>query len=493
MPFIGLEMPAGMFRNGTAFQAAGRWRDGSLVRWRDGVMRPIKGWTTRATVSGSPNPPRGAVAWRDNGGDPNLLFGTSNALWHMDIQGNLTNVTPTGLSAGRVNAVANTGFGGGFFGNATFGDPRPAGTTTLPATTWSLAPWGEDVIACSTFDRRLFLFDASVGTAATVLSNAPINNNAVVVTSERFVMALGAGADPRKVQWSDQEQNNVWAPAATNQAGSITLTTPGTLMAGLQTRGEVLLLSDHDAHTARYVGPPFVYGFERVGVACGLIAPLAATAVDQGVFWMGQGGFFLYSGGSVQSIPCEVRDYVFGDINTAQISKVVAVSNSSNGEVWWFYPAEASNECDRYVAFNYEEGHWMTGTMPRTSGVDRGAFPNPLWISPSAVVYNHEVGYTHGTDSPFVVSGPVSLGMGEVVMSAVSLIPDEKTQGDVNMTFTTRFQPNNTQRSYGPYTMKNPTSVRFTGRQVELRIDGVTNSDWRVGIPRLDVRPGGER
>jgi hypothetical protein len=55
------------------------------------------------------------------------------------------------------------------------------------------------------------------------------------------------------------------------------------------------------------------------------------------------------------------------------------------------------------------------------------------------------------------------------------------------------FYPNGTERDYGPYSMSNPTSIRFTGRQVRMRVEGVANSDWRVGINRLDAVPGGKR
>jgi hypothetical protein len=73
------------------------------------------------------------------------------------------------------------------------------------------------------------------------------------------------------------------------------------------------------------------------------------------------------------------------------------------------------------------------------------------------------------------------------------MIPDEKTQGDVNVTFKTRFYPNGTERDYGPYTMSTPTSLRFTGRQMRMRVSAVTLGDWRVGVNRLDVVAGGRR
>ena len=44
----------------------------------------------------------------------------------------------------------------------------------------------------------------------------------------------GAGGNPRKVQWSDREDNTLWTPAATNEAGDLELNTSGQIMAGIK-------------------------------------------------------------------------------------------------------------------------------------------------------------------------------------------------------------------------------------------------------------------
>ena len=41
--------------------------------------------------------------------------------------------------------------------------------------------------------------------------------------------------------------------------------------------------------------------------------------------------------------------------------------------------------------------------------------------------------------------------------------------------------------------MANPTNMRFTGRQVRMRVDGARLADWRVGVNRLDAVAGGRR
>ncbi len=491
MPLIPLQIQPGVYRNGTEFQASNRWHDANLVRWTEGTMRPIGGWRERDAVGASA--PRAALAWQDLSGDRRYAAGFHDALFAVSASGTITDITPVDLVAGDLSAEVNIGYGGGFYGLSSYGTARPDGGVYGEATTWALDNWGENLVACSLADGRLLEWDLNVANNATAISGAPIDNMSLVVTNERFLFALGAGGNPRKVQWSDREDNTTWTPLATNEAGDIELQTNGQIMLGLKTRGQTLILTSQDAHAVTYQGPPFVYGFERVGSSCGVISRKAAVSLDEGVFWMGKRGFHMYSGGAVQDLPCEVADYVFTDMSQAQVSKIYAVSNQAYNEVWWFYPSSGSMENDRYVAFNYAENHWTIGEIERTAAVDSGVFRSPIWFDASGVSFDHETGLAYDGADVFVESGPISLGAGDNVMAATMLIPDEKTQGDVSATFKTRFHPNDTLRSYGPYSMANPTSVRFTGRQVVMRVDGARLADWRVGVMRLEAKAGGLR
>lgn len=491
MPLVPLQIPAGVYRNGTEFQSSNRWYDANLVRWIEGTLRPVGGWRTRDTVGASA--PRAALAWADLSGGRQYAAGFHNALKVVNSAGAVTDITPADLVSGTLSAAVNTGYGGGTYGNDNYGVARPDTGNYLEATTWSLDNWGEYLVACSVADGRLLEWTLNTANNAVAISNAPTNNNALVVTDERFLFALGAGGNPRKVQWSDREDNTTWTPDVTNEAGDLILQTSGQIMLGIRTRGQTLILTDQDAHAATYQGPPFVYGIERVGSSCGTVSRRAAVAVDEGVFWMGLRGFHAYAGGAVQDLPCEVADYVFGSLNADQVSKVYAVSNQKFNELWWFYPSGASTENDRYVVYNYAEQHWAIGTIQRTAGVDAGVFSGPIWIDAAGVSYAHEKGFAHGGATVFAESGPISLGAGDNVMAVMELIPDEKTQGDVRAYFKTRFYPNDTLRQFGPYSMAAPTSVRFSGRQVQMRVEGVQLADWRVGVMRLELVAGGRR
>lgn len=492
MPLIPLTIPPGVYRNGTDFQQSGRWRDANLVRWRDGSLRPVGGWRVRAATAYA-EPPRGMVAWEDLTGDRWVAAGTYAKLYVTTAANVTSDITPVGFTSGDATASVNTGYGGGFFGTSFYGTERPDTGNYSEATTWAVDNWGENLVACSSSDGKLYEWSLNTAVVAAAISGAPTGNLSLHVTEERFLMALGAGGNPRKVQWSDREDNTTWTAAATNEAGDLELQTVGQIMCAVRVRGQSLILTDQDAHTATYTGPPFVYGFEKAGQSCGIASRKAVAVVDAGAFWMGYRSFFSYAGGAVQELPCDVADYVFGDINRAQISLVHAVHMSQHGEIWWHYPSGTSNECDRYVVLDYAEGHWSIGTMERTACVPRGVFKYPLWVDASGNLYDHEVGYNYDESMVFAESGPISLGAGDQVMKATKLIPDEETQGDVNVTLKSRFHPNDTERTYGPYSTANPTDVRLTGRQLRMRVEGQRLADWRVGTMRLNVVAGGNR
>jgi len=598
MALIPLKIPAGFYRTGTELDASGRWRDGSLVRWRDGSLRPIGGWRVNENIASiTTNAPRGMHTWESNNGTRYVAAGSYNELFAVISSGTAYDIAPTDLTAGSEDAAVNIGYGYGFYGAGTYGTPRPDTGNLVAATTWSLDNWGEYLVACSTADGRLLEWQLGTSSDAAVIANAPTSNNGLIVTEERFIFALGAGGNPRKVQWCDREDNTTWTPAATNEAGDIELQTSGQIETAIRTRGQTLIITDVDAHTARYIGPPYVYGFERVGTSCGIISRKAAADVDMGVFWMGNGGFYRFDGNLVSEIPCDVHDYVFDDINTSQKSKTWAFTNGQFGEIWWFYCSSNSTEIDRYVALDYKENHWIIGDLSRTTGASRGVFEYPMLMGQDGAMYDHEVGlsytdtqtltvtvsggvfyidgvitpqltlnrgytyifdqsdstntnhpiafresddtsYTDGvtttgtagtdgkttfvvpddapdslkyyctvhgnsmgntisvvtSDGVFAESGPISIGNGDNVMQVTDLIPDEKTQGDVNIKFKSRFYPNAAETVHGPYTPTSPTAVRFSGRQIRMRVEGDTPyAAWRVGTMRVDAKAGGRR
>lgn len=483
-----LEIPAGVYKNGTPYQGQGRWNNANLVRWQSGYMGPVKGWQLfdPVAVEGRPSD---IHQYRD-GADRKLAIGTHSHLYGTSA-GAIVDITPVGYTLGRRDRANAFGYGLGPYSAGAYGISTPSTGSVQPPTNWTLDNFGAFLVACANTDGKLYFWDGVTPTAE-VMTGSPSNTSAVVVSEERFVFALGADGNPALVQWSDQEDFTVWTPAATNQAGDILLQTSGAILNGLRIRGQLLILTSTDAHTASYVGAPLVYGFERVGSGCGALGAQASVATDNFAAWMGKSGFFIFDG-FVKPLQSEVYDYVYNDLNMNQAEKVAAWDNVENGEIWWMYPSASSIECDRYVAWSYRENHWTVGSLNRTCGSNDGVYDLPVLASPDGFIYSHEVGFNYNGAIPFAETSPFELGNGDQVYMARHLYPDEKTQGDVTATFRTRFYPNGDEYTFGPYTMNAPTDVRFTGRQVVMRVDAAVNTDWRFGIPRLDVSAGGSR
>jgi hypothetical protein len=489
---IAIDPPPGQYRNGTILQSMGRWRDASLVRFYEGTTQPVGGWSAfSATLL--PQKGRATHAWRSNAGAQWLAVGTADNLVVYDGNTTQSTITPAGLATGVEDAAILTGYGTGAYGRGAYGSDFSGSVRTTSATLWTLANFGEELIACADQDGRIFKWALDVANPAAVIANAPTGNQSVCVTQERFIFALGAGGNTRKVQWCDREDYDTWTALDTNEAGDFVLNTVGEIKCGIPLRGQTLILTDNDAHVAQYVGPDLVYEFEQAGQSCGIISKNAAEAVGNGVFWMGFGSFYAYQGGQVSELPCEVGDYVFGRMSRLLKTHITAFQVSEFSEVWWFYPSDGATENDSYVAYNYAQGTWQTGTLSRTTGIDRGVFYFPLMMGGDKTVYNHETGQVPAGFPVYAETGPIAIGTGDTTFTARRVHSDEATQGEVTLTFKTRRDPNGTESTAGPYAPANPIGVRFTGRQMKMRIDGVQGSNWRVGVQRVEVEPRGRR
>lgn len=490
---VALKLPPGLYRNGTILQSSGRWYDANLVRFYQGTLMPMGGWIayTATTITGAC---RQMLTWIDNSALKWVALGTHSHLYVMNRAGDVFDITPVGFTTGVVDATTAGGFGSGYFGVGYFGTPRPDSGTTQDATVGSLDNFGENLLFCTADDGKLYKWTLDTGTVAAAISGAPTNNRAVVVTEEGFIFCLG---DDRIITWCDQQDDTNWTPGPTNQAGSYPIQTNGRLMCGKRYRGGTLIFTDLDVYLATYLGPPLVYGFQRIGSDCGVISQGAVVVADNLAVWMTKGGFFTYDG-FLHPLESDVGDDVFSNINTSQASKTTAIHNPVFGEIEWHYPSANSTENDMFVRWNYREGHWITGTLARTCGMEQGVFNHPFMIgAPSAgvsIIYQHEYGTDYEGAALYIETGPLEIAQGGRVMHLMQMIPDEKTLGDLEITLYARMYPtDSTEETFGPYTATEPTSIRVAGREIRARFTATTTDDWRLGFPKFDAIAGGAR
>lgn len=301
----------------------------------------------------------------------------------------------------------------------------------------------------------------------------------------------------RRAYWATQETVTDWTPTATNSAGGFDIATDGSLVCGVRTKTATLLFTTTDLWSAVYIGQPFYFSFRKEGTNCGILSQRAFVLLDQGAYWMGFGRFHRYDG-FVQTIPCDVTDYVFGNFKQSLANLVWAVANTAFNEITWYYPsASATTHTDRYVTYNYVEDHWVFGNLDRACGVARipgAALTGPVLIDSSGNIYDHETGSSHsGAATPSIESGPLETGNGDRVMRVQRIIPDDKTLGDVQATLYASFYPDQTESTNGPFSLADPTSVRITARQLRIKIQEVTATAWRLGVLRIGIVLAGRR
>jgi len=422
----------------------------------------------------------------------------------------------TGLNA----YVSGTGWGAGAWGSGTFGSSSSvssAGQLRL----YSQDSFGEDLI----FNPRgggIYYWDESSGTGTRAVnisalagaSNVPTIALKVLVSEDQHVIAFGcnpigsSAIDPLFVRFSDQESAADWTPTATNTAGGVRINSGSQIIGAVKARQEILIWTDVSLHSMRFVGAPFTFQFTRLSADISMISPNAAVNARGVVYFMDRGNFFVYNG-SVQPLPCSVKDYVFSNINMDQAFKVFAAENNDFNEVMWFYPVgEGNTEVTNYVAYNYLENLWSVGTLSR--GAWSGANTMNYPLASTALdgepnyLYQHEVGYDADGEAmeAYIESGDLELGEGEFFMFIKRIIPDFTFSGNTSDAQTDIIIkgsdfPLETATTLSTSTITSTTKqsfVRNRARHSVVRIESNGSGyGWRLGDLRFDMRQDGRR
>ena len=363
----------------------------------------------------------------------------------------------------------------------------------------------------------------------------PLYQNVFTVSdASRFVLVFGTNdygstvLDPMLIRWSDQESLTTWYPAATNQAGSLRLSHGSKIVAVLQSRQEILVWTDSTLYSLQYLGPPVVWGNQLLADNVSLISQNAPVIASGVTYWMGVDKFYKYDG-RVQTLNCDLRQYVYGDINLTQAVQVFGSTNEGFNEAWWFYCSAESSVIDKYVIYNYIENAWYYGTMGRTAWIDTGLRNNPVAATYSYNLVNHESGVddnTSGTPAAIeatITSAQFDIGDGNNFAFVWRMLPDLTFRGSTAGTtpaLTMQLLPlQNSGSGYNDPKSVGGTStdasqavtatqtypidldtyngqiyIRIRGRQMSMRItSNQIGTQWQLGSPRIDLRNDGRR
>ena len=409
-----------------------------------------------------------------------------------------------------------------------------AATTSLPtgisaATTYYA--YQVSGLTCNLLDGSGNVVNTSSTGTGVYISNlvdVPIYQNALTVSDvSRFIIVFGTNdygsvvVDPMLIRWSNQDDPFNWTPTATNQAGSVRLSHGSEIVTTIQTRQEIVVFTDSSVYSLQYLGPPYVWGSQLLGDSTSIIGPNAVVQASGIVYWMGVDKFYMYDG-RIQTLNCDLRRYVFQDINLVQSLQVFAGANEGFNEVWWFYCAEGATAVGRYIIYNYLENIWYYGTMGRTAWLDSGLQPSPLAATYSYNLVSHEQGLNDNETganvalNSYISSSEFDIGDGHNFGFVWRVLPD-LTFGDsvnsptgtvptVNMTLygLTNSGSGSTSSAGAPVASSSTYVIteeftgqiytRMRGRQMIFKIESnQINTTWQLGAPRIDIRQDGRR
>jgi hypothetical protein len=362
------------------------------------------------------------------------------------------------------------------------------------------------------------------GVSVSLIVDVPVvQNNLTVSDTSRFVLVMGTNdygsstIDPMLIRWSAQGDPFNWTPDATSQAGFTRLSHGSQIVTYIQTRQEIVILTDSSVYSLQYLGPPYVWQSQLLGDNISIIGPNAAVIASGVVYWMGVDKFYSYDG-RVQTLNCDLRRFIFQNINLDQKQQVFANTNEGFNEVWWFYCSKNSTTIDTYVVYNYLEKVWYYGSMARTAWIDSGLQNFPIAATYSGKLVNHEDGIDDnetGTPAPiaaYIASSEFDIGDGHNFGFVWRILPDLTFSGSTsnNPTVTmSLFGLDNsgsgvTSDAYQPVKSTNQYAIteeftgqiytRFRGRQIIFQIDSAgLGTTWQLGAPRIDIRPDGRR
>jgi len=359
-----------------------------------------------------------------------------------------------------------------------------------------------------------------------------VQNNLTASDSSRFIITFGCNdygsnvLDPMLIRWSAQDDIYNWTPSITNQAGSIRISHGSEIVGIVQTRQEIVVFTDSAIYSLQYLGPPYVWVPQLLGDNISIMSPNAAVIASGVVYWMGVDKFYQYDG-RVQTLNCDLRRHVFGDLNQEQALQVFAGTSEGFNEVWWFYCSANSTVVDKYVIYNYLENVWYYGTMSRTAWLDSGLQDVPIaanYVTATLTgnLINHETGLNDNTTgtataiNAYISSSEFDIGDGHNFGFVWRVLPDLTFGNATNspaavapqVTMTLYGLTNSgsgTTSSADGIVAKGSTYViteeftgqiftRMRGRQMILKIgSNQVNTTWQLGAPRIDIRADGRR
>ncbi len=322
-------------------------------------------------------------------------------------------------------------------------------------------------------------WDGDVGTNFVDLPGWTASESCDFMVAHRFhLFAVGidgaSGRFANQTKWSDAAApGNVpasWTPAASNEAGSTTLSdTPGELITAANLRGSLMVYKTGSTHIADYIGGNEIFAFRTLFVQSGALTRHSVVDVNGRHLVVTDGDIIMTDGNEVRSIAQDrQKRSLFTALDQDNYENLFAVYYRQKNEVWICFPESGSSTCTRAMVYDVAHDAWgereLSGISFGATGIVNDTASDETWDVDSEVWDDDLTAWNQQN---------FSLATEELIL-ADSVTPDFLEVGRGSESLTSTLQK-------GDLDFDAPERLKFVKR-VHVRVEADASIDFSVRI-----------
>lgn len=301
---------------------------------------------------------------------------------------------------------------------------------------------------------------------------------ALLVPHRFHLFALGidgpAGVFPDQIKWSDAAApGNVpaaWTPAATNEAGSATLSdTPGPLVSAASLRASLGVYKSGSFHLVDYIGGQEVFSVRTAFSQLGALCRHAVADINGTHLVVTDGDVVLNDGVNPRSIvQNRRRRFLFNQLDQDNFQNLFVTYYKDQGEVWVCFPVSGNEFATRAMIYDIANDAWgdreLDGIAFAASGIINDTAPDETWDADTDV-----------WDSDTTIWNAVNFSLAtETLVLADPATPEFRQVGTGSNSLTSTLSKQDL--DFGQ-----PERFKFVKR-VHLRVEADTSIDFSVRV-----------
>ena len=204
-----------------------------------------------------------------------------------------------------------------------------------------------------------------------------------------------SGNFPNQIKWSDAAApGNVpstWTAAATNEAGSTTLSdTPGPLVAAKNLRESLGIYKSGSTHICDYIGGEEIFQFRTVFTEAGALTRHAVADINGRHLVVTDGDVIVTDLVNAQSvIRNRRRRFLFNSLDQDNFENLFLVYNRNQNECWICFPEAGSTLATRAMIYDVTNDAWgdrqLDGIAFGAMGIINDTASDETWDADSQV------------------------------------------------------------------------------------------------------------